>query len=105
MIFRFCNSMVFCGVLMVAVAQAGDQPKAGEQTVRLRVTGLFQPDRVDDLRKTMLEWPEVTLVNVDFDAAEAEFRFDFAKAFPNNKQNQLVEALSGKLNNISSGTF
>src|SRR4051812_21672120 len=101
---QFCYLLLLCSVLHVAAAQAADEPK-GEQTVKLRVTGLFQPDRAEDFRTTMLGMPEVTVVSLEYETTEAEFRFDLAKAFPNYKQSQLIEAFNNKLNSISQGTF
>ena len=50
---------------------------AQEAEVRYRVTGLFQPDRVEDFRAFMAEnFPQVSVLAVDFQTAVATLRFD-----------------------------
>jgi hypothetical protein len=73
--------------------------------VRYRVTGLFQPDRVDDLREELKQWPDVTLVSVDYQTAEAEFKFDPTVVFPGAKPAQWVEQFNTKLRGMTRGTF
>lgn len=90
---------------IVASATQADEPRDQEMSVRYRVTGLFQPDRVDDLREAMKSLPEVTLVNVDYATSEATFRFDATQAFPGVKPAQLVEPFNNRLRGATNGTF
>jgi hypothetical protein len=92
--------------LLVALAsQAAEEPSPDPHTVRYRVTGLFQPNRTDDLKEDMKQIPEVTLVSVDYATAEAEFSFDVAKAFPKAKPDQWVVQFNNKLRSLPHGTF
>jgi hypothetical protein len=90
---------------LAASSVRAEDPSAATTTARYRVTGLFQPDRVDDLREELKQWPEVTLVSVDYKTAEAEFSFDAAKVFPGAKPAQLTEQFDNRLRNITRGTF
>lgn len=70
-----------------------------------QVTGLFCLDRVRDLEKTMEKLPGVILVSVDFDKAEAEFRYDSAALFPNQPAEKVVQELDNRFRNASRHTF
>jgi hypothetical protein len=94
-----------CGLLLAATPTWGEDQNPAVTTVRYRVTGLFQPDRTDDLREELKQWPEVTLVSVDYKTAEAEFSFEMAKVFPGTKPAQLTEQFDNRLRNLSRGTF
>ena len=84
---------------------------ADEQTTTHRIIGLFEPDRQDDLRQVMSAVPEVQLVSLDYDKAEAAFRYDVAQILPSAKkpQDQTPEKIAQKLNDLirekSKGTF
>lgn len=67
---------------------------AGETTVTQRVTGLFSPDREAALRASLEATPEVKLVSVDFDHAEAVLSYDPGVAFKGLKPEKIVEALN-----------
>jgi copper chaperone CopZ len=82
-----------------------DDGKDADQKLRCRINGLFQADRADDLREVMKQWPEVTLVSVDYELGEAEFSFDPAKAFPGRKPADWIDALNNQLGNLSNHTF
>ena len=76
------STLALIPALLVGLA-AGPAP-AAEALVRCRITGLFQPDRVDDLRRqagTLRlgdgdESAEIKLVDVEYDNAEATFAYD-----------------------------
>ena len=91
--------------MIVASAGRSDDSAVAVQPVRCRVTGLFQPDRTDDLREALKQWPEVTLMSVDFGTAEAAFTFDAAKAFPGAKPAQLIEQFNSRLRGLTNGTL
>ena len=86
-------------------ARAFEDAPATTVQVRYRVTGLFSPDRQDDLRELVATLPEIKLVSVDFKYAEATFEFDTAKAFPNVKPEQVVDRLNDLVRNASRATF
>jgi len=84
---------------------AADDKPAMPQTVRHQVTGLFSPDRVDDLREAMVEMPDIKLISVEYDKAEAVFEYDPAKAFVGAKPDQVVERFNNTLRGVTRGTF
>lgn len=81
------------------------EPQGGAQEVKHQITGLFSPDRVDDLREVMQKLPDIKLLSVDFPHAQAAFRYDAAKAFPGAKPEQIVERFNDLLRSASRGTF
>lgn len=92
---------------------AGPAP-AAEALVKCRITGLFQPDRVDDLRRqggTLRlvredASAEVRLVEVDYDNAEATFAYDpDARALKDAGPDQARERIDHLLRDASRGTF
>lgn len=98
---RHAIVLVLAGLILVASSSAGAEP----QTFKVRVTGLFAPDREADLRQLLREWPEIKIVNIDFDHAEAVLRFDPAKLFPGAKSKDIVARLDDKVRGASHSTF
>ncbi len=91
--------------LLIAVpAQADDKP-TDPLPVRYRVTGLFSPDRQDDLREVMKKLPDVKLVSIDYKNAEATFVFDANKLFNRPKPEQIVERFDNLIRANSAATF
>ena len=91
-------------LLSVVPAQADDNP-AEPPPVKYRVTGLFSPDRQDDLREVMKKLPEVKLVSIDYKNAEATFIFDANKLFNRPKPEQIVERFDNLIRTNSAATF
>ena len=94
-------------VLAATLAQAKAEPQPVE--VKHRITGLFAPDRVDDLRASFRKIADVTLVSVDFDRAEAVLSY-LPQKLSNKKQEQerekeILERLDNLLRQASSHTF
>jgi hypothetical protein len=83
---------------------AADEP-APQEPVKFRVTGLFIPERVDDFQTLMRDYPDVKLVGVDYDTAEASFRFDPKTAFPGTKPTQIAERFDQLLRQKTRGSF
>jgi cation transport ATPase len=80
-------------------------PAAQAETIKYQVTGLFMKEREQDLRDAVANIPEVKVVSVDFDNAEATFEYDAAKAFPGIKPDQVMQRFDSLLKNASSHTF
>ena len=78
---------------------------AGEENVTHRVTGLFSRDREADLRAALEKLPDVKLVSVDFERAEAVFAYDAAVAFKDTKAEKLVERFDELLRNATHHTL
>lgn len=109
MISESCRSMKrFSALCLVgcwlSVGLAEDKP-AELPTVKHQVTGLFSGERIPDLQKTVLKLPGIELVKVDFATAEADFRYDAAKVFPNATPDQTVQRFDEMLRNASRHTF
>ncbi len=74
-------------------------------TTKVRITGLFAPDREKDLRELFAKWPEFQVVRIDFEFAEAELRFDMENVFPKTKPVEVIAKLQDKVRNASNATF
>src|SRR5262245_46211439 len=74
-------------------------------TTKHQVTGLFSKERIPDLQKTIQKLPGIELVKVEFATAEAEFRYDAAKVFPNTPPERIVERFDNMLRDASRHTF
>lgn len=88
-----------------AIADA--MPPAAPQQVVHRVTGLFSPEREEDLRKALekVEGGRIKLISVDFDYAEATFEYDAQAVFPGANPEQVVERFNEWLRNASNHTL
>ena len=91
-------------MLLAATAFAAEEKPAQPQEFKHRVTGLFQPDRVEDLGRLLAQLPEVKLVSVDFKSAEAVFSYDAAK-LGGGKPEKALEHLDNLVRNASRSTF
>ena len=87
---------------------------AGEVTVQFRITGLFQPDRIEDLRRQAgtlrgneKESPaEVRLSDVNYDTAVVTFAYDpEAKPFKGAKADKVSERIGNLLQSATKNTF
>lgn len=86
-------------------ARAADPKPSGPETITQRITGLFAPDREADLRAALQEISGVELASLDFNYAEATFRYDPAVAFPGTKPADAPKRLAEKLRSASNSTF
>jgi copper chaperone CopZ len=75
-----------------------------DHSVKLRVVGLFMSDRVDDFRELMKQFPEASLLTVDFDTATIRYAADSGQ-FRNAKPEQIVERLNNRVRQLSTGLF
>lgn len=98
-------------LFLLLIAQSAS---AEEVRIRCRITGLFQPDRVNDLRlqASTLSFGEgggaaqAKLVEVNYDSAVVTFSYDSsAPPFKNQKPDQVRERLNDRLRGVSRGTF
>lgn len=86
------------------LAAAADKP-AEPQKFNHRVTGLFAPDREADLRAALVKIPDVKLVRLDFNHAEAVFSYDPAVAFKGTRPEKIVERFNELLRNATRHTM
>src|SRR5688572_25423018 len=93
---------VVLGALLVAAANSAI---AEVQTVKHRITGLFNREREADLREVVKQLTEVTVVTVDFDTAEVTFSYDPATLFPKMKEKDWLERFDQLLKQNSRHTF
>jgi copper chaperone CopZ len=102
-----CCRRVWCVALLgfaAARVVAGERPEP-PAPAKHQITGLFSKDREDDLRAVVKQLPDIKLVSIDFDNAEASFEYDAAKVFPGAKPEQIVERLDNLLKHASRHTF
>jgi copper chaperone CopZ len=87
---------------------------AGDAEVKYRLTGLFQPDRVDDVRRQAgtlrINDPdapaEVRLVNVNYETCVVTFAYDAkSRPFANKNQSQIQELINNLLQHATRGSF
>lgn len=77
-----------------------------EHNVALRVVGLFMPERVDDFRNLIVQFPEVILQTVDFATAEATLRSAAdSDLFRNASTEQVIERLNNRIRLLSGHTI
>jgi copper chaperone CopZ len=91
-------------LLFVCVSRAQAQTPE-PATIKLRVTGLFSPDRETDLREVMLKIPDAKLVSIDYANAEAVFEYEANKAFDKAKPDKIPERLDNAVRTNSFSTF
>jgi copper chaperone CopZ len=87
------------------LALGGASARGAEVTVKYQVTGLFCKERVADLREAVEKIDNVKLVSVDYDNAEATFKYDPKEAFPGAKPEDVVKRLDDKVRSASVHTF
>ena len=97
-----CTILAICVFACVSRAQAQTPDPA---TIKLRVTGLFSPDREADLREVMLKIPDAKLVSIDYANAEALFEYDPTKSFDKAKPDKIPERLDNAVRTNSYSTF
>ncbi len=97
-------TLLGCWLLISSLTFAEDKP-AAPQEVKHQVTGLFSPERVEDLHKAAKQLVDIELVSVDYAKAEAVFRYDPAKVFNNATADKIVEQFDNQLRNASRHTF
>ncbi|MEK6258262.1 MAG: cation transporter [Planctomycetota bacterium] len=95
---------MICLTFTAAICGADDKP-AEPLSIKHRVTGLFSPDREDDLREVLEKLPDVKLVSIDYQTSEATFTYDAAKLFAGAKPEQHLERFDTLLRSVSSSTF
>lgn len=78
---------------------------ASAKPIKHRVTGLFMPEREQDLRDLVKTIPDITLVDIDFKTAEVTFDYDPEKLAPKVKPEQVKKRLNDLLRSASRGTF
>jgi len=85
--------------------------RAEEQTSTYRVLGLCSPDRQEDLRQLVSTAPDVQLVSLDYDKADAVLRYDVAKLLPAAKKpkdltpEKITKALNDQIRVKGKNTF
>lgn len=73
--------------------------------LRYQITGLFSPDREQDLREAFAQIPQIKLVNIDYKNAEIALQYDPAKVFPNTKPAEILQKLDNLVKTTSNHTF
>lgn len=102
---RSSLTCLLCWWLTVTSLGLAEDKADGTPAIKHQVTGLFSQERVSDLQKTVEKMPGLQLVSVDFATAEATFKYDPAKLFPNTNPEQAVEQFDNLLKQASRHTF
>ena len=93
----------------LTILSAADAQQSERRAIKHQITGLFQPDREQDLKdlfeKQADKFPGIKLVSIDFANAEATFDYDPAKVFPGAKPEQIVERFDNLLRDATRHTF
>ena len=92
-------------VVILPAAFAADTKPARPQEIKHRITGLCCREREDDLRVAVKAMPDVTLIGIDFENAEATFLYDPARLFPQDRPERYAEVFDNLLKSASSHTF
>ena len=93
------------GLLLLGTASRAADNRTAPSSFRHQITGLFMKEREQDLREAIEKVPQVKLVSIDFDNAEATFAYDPVKVFPGAKTEQIVQRFDNLLKTASSHTF
>src|SRR5262245_31298410 len=80
-------------------------PHAHGETIKHQITGLFSPDREQDLRDVVAKIADVKLMKVDVENAEAKFEYEPMKLFPGAKPEQFLQRFDNPLRSASTHTF
>ncbi len=104
------NSRLHFAALLLAFvatgAQAADETPPTGKLIKHQITGLFSPDREQDLREVFEQkLPQFKLKSIDFANAEATFDYDPDKVYPGAKPEQIVERFDNDLRNATRHTF
>ena len=92
-------------VLCYALATHGSVSASEAATLKVRITGLFSPEREADLRAILKNWVDIKLVSIDFEHAEAMLSLDAARLFPKEDSARVLQRLDDKLRQASSHTM
>lgn len=103
MLFRLWIVSVL-GIVFAGVSR-GAEPTTDLATIKVRVTGLFQPDREQDLREVMLLIPDAKLLSIDYANAEAVFEYDPKTSFNKATPDKFPERLDNAVRTNSRSTF
>jgi copper chaperone CopZ len=83
----------------------GQDDSAKPQRIKHQITGLFMPEREQDLRDLFEKLPQFKLASVDYANAEVILEYNPAKVWPNEKPERLPELLNNHLRGRSRGSF
>lgn len=104
MVNHYAAILLPCLTFAATLCCADDKPPE-PQPIKHRVTGLFSPDRKDDLIEVLQKLPDVKLVSLDYETSEAAFQYEPAKFLAGSKPQQHVERFDMLLRSVSSSTF
>jgi hypothetical protein len=96
---------VIAALFAATAANCADEAKPQIQQVKLRVLGMFSPERQDDLKQAGKELTEVTLESIDYENCEATFSYDASKRFKNKKPDQIEKDIDGMVKQATNHTF
>ena len=92
-------------IWIAAAAHAAQENPSPSVSVKYRITGLFSPEREQDLRDAAKKMSDVSLSGIDYGASEATFAYDPSKILKGAKPDQVQNHIEGLLKNASNHTF
>jgi hypothetical protein len=93
---------IFLILLVFAAGHVG----AGEATVQFRIRGLFDPQRVEDLKRMTAGIADFRIVAVDYDSATATFAYaDDKPPFKGAKPESVERGFRERMNGATRGNF
>ncbi len=99
------NHILFTLCLFTCAAFAADEKPAPSQNVTYRITGLFSPGRETALRTAIETLPNVKLVSLDFEHAEAVFSYVPTVAFHDTKPEDITQEFDNRIRNAAHHTL
>ncbi len=79
---------------------------ADGDSLKVQVSGLFSPRRVDDMKKVLAEFPEANLIDVDFDTATVTIAYaSGSDLFRGASGDQIIDRLNNGIRQLSNHTF
>ena len=99
-------ALLMLGLSSLAIPCVADELPEPNTEVKVRVTGLFSPERIPDLHGATLRNPELKLVDVDYPTSVVTFKYaSESEMFRGAKPEQVIERLHNLLGNSSRYTF
>ena len=97
--------VVLCVCLLAPLTSRAEVQPIKPNQIKYQITGLFQPDREEDLRVAFEKLPQLKLVSIDYPNAEILIEQDAAKVDAKLTPEKRLEQFDQDLRQASRGTF
>ena len=102
---RASHFVPLAAILCCAITTSAQQKTAGPRPIKHQITGLFCPERENDLRESFKKLPKFKLTAIDSETAEITVEYDPASIWPEDKPERYVELFSNEIAQASRNTF